>query len=121
MRRLFIALFVVAAFAGSAFAQAAQRPSIAEQKAQTRITKEKLQAIAEAAPVMPLTLTALFTVAADQIGSNGVFIPADVPNIIVARKNDDGSISTTCVTSEAAARAFMQQHFRQEPSKPAEQ
>ena len=112
-KNFLIGLAVLTMTSGSAFAQ--------EHKAQTRITKEKLQAIAEAAPVMPLTLSALFTVAADQIGSDGVFIPADVPNIIVARKNDDGSISTSCVTSEAAARAFMQQHFRQEPSKPAEQ
>ena len=113
MRRLFITLFVVAAFAGSAFAQ--------EQKAQTRITRKQLDAIAQAAPVMPLTLTALFTVAADQVVSDGVFIPPELPNIVVARKNDDGSISTTCVTSETAARAFTQQHFRQEPGKPAEQ
>jgi hypothetical protein len=113
MRRLFIALFVVAAFAGSAFAQ--------ESKAATRITRQELQAIAQAAPVMPLTLTALFAVAADQVVSDGVFIPAEVENIVVARKNGDGSISTSCVTSEAAARAFMQKQFRQEPAKPAEQ
>lgn len=113
MRRLIIALFVVAAFAGSAFAQ--------ESKAQTRITKQQLQAIAEAAPVMPVTLEALFAVAADQVVSDGVFIPAEVPSIVVARKNDDGSLSTSCVNSETAARSFMQQHFRQEPTKPAEQ
>ena len=113
MRRLFIALFVVAAFAGSAFAQ--------ERQTQTRITKQQLQAIEQAAPVMPLTLQALFAVAADQVVSDGVYVPAELPNILVARRNDDGSISMSCVNSEAAARAFMQQHFKQEPGKPADQ
>ena len=113
MRRLFIALIVVAAFAGSAFAQ--------EQRAPARVTKQDVQAIVDAAPVMPLTLTALFAIAGDQFVSYGVFVPAELPNIVVARKNDDGTISTTCVTSETAVRSFMQRQYREEPVKPAEQ
>src|SRR3954454_17812080 len=110
MRRLSIALFVVVALAGSAFAQDA-----GTQKTQVRITRQQLEAIA---PGMPLTLTALFAVAADDDVSAGLSLPAELPNIVFARKNDDASISTTCVTDEAAARTFMQQPFRQEPGKP---
>jgi len=113
MRRLFIALFVVAAFAGSAFAE--------EQKATTRVTKKDLQAMTEAAPFMPLTLSALFAIASEQIVTDGVVIPAEVPNIVFARKNDDGSITTSCVTSIEAGRSFVERRQRDEPSKPAEQ
>lgn len=113
MRRLFIALIVVAAVAGSAVAQ--------EPAATPRVTKQELQAAVEAAPLMPLTLTALFTIAGDQFVTDGVFIPAAVPNVVVARINDDGSISTSCVTSEVAARAFMERRQRDEPARPAEQ
>ena len=114
MRRLFIVLFVVAAFAGSALAQEST------QQVQNQITRKELKALAEAAPVVPLTLEALVA-AADQFVSDGVYIAAVVPNIVVARKNGDGTVSTTCVTSETAAHTFMQQHFQQEPGKPAEQ
>jgi len=113
MRRVFIALVVTAAFAGSAFAQ---EPATA-----SRVTKQEVQAVVEAAPLMPFTLATLFTIAGDQLVSDGVFIPADVPNIVVARINDDGSLSTTCVTSEKAARSFMEQKHRVEPGRPAEQ
>jgi hypothetical protein len=113
MRRLFLALVVVAAVAGSAVAQ--------EPTATSRVTKQELQAAVDAAPLMPLTLTALFTIAGDQFVSDGVFTPAEVPNVVVARINDDGTISTTCVTTEIAARAFMERRQRDEPARPAEQ
>src|SRR6185369_404594 len=100
MRRVFIAVVVVAALAGSAVAQ--------EPAAAPRVTKQELQTIVDASPLMPLTLTALFTIAGDQFVSDGVFIPAEVPNIVVARINDDGTISTTCVTSEAGVRSFIE-------------
>jgi len=105
MRRVFITLLVVAALAGSALAQ--------EPKAAPRVTKQELQ-------VMPLTLATLFTIAGEQFLADGVFIPAEVPNIVVARKNDDGTISTTCVSSETAARAFLERKQRDEPARPAE-
>jgi hypothetical protein len=113
MRRLFIAVIVIAAVAGSAVAQ--------EPAATPRVTKQELQAAVEAAPLMPLTLSALFTIAGDQILADGVFIPAEVPNIMVAKKNADGSLSTTCVTSETAARIFIERKQRDEPARPAEQ
>ena len=110
MRRLFIALVVVAALAGSAFGQE-----------QTRTTKKELQSIQQAAPVLPVTLTALFTIAAETTLADGTWIPAEVPNIMVARKNADGTLSTACVTSEENARTFMRQRQqREEPAKPAE-
>jgi hypothetical protein len=113
MRRLSLALLVIAAFAGSAFAQ--------EQKATARVTKKDLQAMSEAAPLMPLTLSALFAIASEQIVTDGVVIPAEVPNIIFARKNEDGTITTTCVSSIEAGRSFVERRQRDEPSKPAEQ
>jgi hypothetical protein len=113
MRRVFIALVVIAAFAGPAFAQ--------EPAAASRLTKQEVQAVVAAAPLMPFTLATLFTFAGDQFVSDGVFIPAEVPNIVVARINDDGSLSTTCVTTEKAARSFMERKHNSEPAKPAEQ
>ena len=112
MRRFFIALAVVSGLAGSAFAQ--------EQPAAVRVTKQELQAVTEAAPLMPLTLAALFQVAGDQFVTDGIWIPAEVPNIMVARKNDDGTISTACVASEKAAKTFLERQQRDEPAKPAE-
>jgi hypothetical protein len=112
MRRVFIALVVVTAFAGSAIAQ--------EQKA-TRVTKKDVQAVVDAAPLMPLTLATLFTVAGDQLLADGVFIPNEMPNIVVAKKNADGTLSTTCVTSEGAAQKFIERKQQTEPSRPAEQ
>src|SRR4051794_36976022 len=114
MRRVFIAAVVVtAAFAGSAFAQ---EPATA-----SRVTKQEVQAVVEAAPLMPFTLATLFTFAGDPFVSHGVFIPAEVPNIVVARINDDGSLSTACVASEKAARSFMERKYNSDPAKPAEQ
>ncbi|GEM_PF-1749536 len=113
MRRVFIALVVVAALAGSAIAQ--------EQTAATRVTKKDVQAVVEAAPLMPLTLATLFTIAGDQFLADGVFIPNQMPNIIVAKINADGTLSTTCVTSEGAAQKFIERKQQTEPSRPAEQ
>ena len=113
MRRLFIALAVVAALAGSAFAQ--------EQPAARHVTKQELQVVTEAAPLMPLTLATLFQIAGDQFIADGIWVPAEMPNIVVARKNDDGTISTTCVTTETAVRTFVERKQRVEPARPAEQ
>ena len=113
MRRIFIALIVVASLAGSAFAE--------EQTAANHVTKKELQAVTEAAPLMPLTLATLFQIAGDQFIADGVWVPAELPNIVVARKNDDGTISTTCVTSETAVRTFVERKQRDEPARPAEQ
>jgi hypothetical protein len=113
MRRLFIALAVVAALAGSAFAQ--------EQPAARHVTKQELQVVTEAAPLMPLTLAALFKVAGDQFVTDGIWIPAESTNIVVARKNDDGTLSTACVATEKAAKSFMERRQRDEPARPAEQ
>jgi hypothetical protein len=113
MRRLFIALAVVAALAGSAFAQ--------EQPAAKHVTKQELQAVTEAAPLMPLTLTTLFKVAGDQFIADGIWIPVETTNIVVARKNDDGTLSTACVATEKAAKSFLERKQRDEPGRPAEQ
>jgi hypothetical protein len=113
MRRVFIALVVIAAFAGSAFAQ--------EPAATPRVTKREVQAVVEAAPLMPFTLATLFAIAGNQLVSDGVFIPAEESNIVVARINDDGSLSTTCVTTEKAARSFMERKHNLEPATPAGQ
>jgi len=113
MRRPFVVLIAVAALAGSAFAE--------ERTAANRLTKEDLAAIADAAPVMPLTLSALFEAASESFVVNGMtFIAPEVPNVIVARKNDDGTISTSCVSSEKAARAFMERSHRDETTKAQE-
>ena len=113
MRRLSLALAVVAALAGSAFAQ--------EHPAAKHVTKQELQAVTEAAPLMPLTLTTLFQVAGEQFFVDGIWIPAQTTNIVVARKNDDGTLSTACVATAKAAKSFMERQQRDEPARPAEQ
>ena len=113
MRRLFIVLAAMITLAGSAVAQ--------EQQTAKHVTKQELKAVTEAAPIMPLTLTALFQVAGDQFVTDGVWIPAADPNIVVARKNDDGTVSVGCVVTEAGVKTFMERKQRQEPARPAEQ
>lgn len=113
MRHLFIASAVVAALAGSAFAQ--------EQQTAKHITKQELQTVTEAAPLMPLTLSTILQVAGSQFVTDGVWIPAETPNIIVARKNTDGTLSIGCVASEKGASKFMERKQRDEPARTAEQ
>ena len=113
MRRFFIAFAAVVALAGSAVAQ--------EQQAAKKVTKQELQAVTEAAPLMPLTLTTLFRVAGDQFVTSGVWIPAEVPHVVIARKNDDGSVSVGCVSTAQSMKTFMERQHRDVPAAPAEQ
>lgn len=57
-------------------------------------------------------LTELFARPADQSihGEHGmVMIDQPVTSVMLVRRNDDGSISHACVTTEKAARAFLEQ------------
>jgi len=81
------------------------------------VTHQQLDVVAAASPV---TMSALFEVAGDAIVSNGMtFVPA-MNNVLVARKNDDGSITTACVNSERAMRTFLERKQRDEAPRTAE-
>jgi hypothetical protein len=112
MRRIVFALLVAAAFAGSAFAADGKISSAA---------KQKEVPVIEAAPFIPLTLSALFVATgAYEVQADGTtFIPAVEPSVMVARVNSDGTISTACVTTEKAARAFMERQSRDNATAPA--
>jgi hypothetical protein len=68
-----------------------------------------IQALLAASPATPLPLAALFAAsAAITRDRNGESMQAQETDVLVARRNDDGSRSILCVSSEAAARAFLQ-------------
>ncbi len=109
MRRLILSMLAATSIAGTAMA--------AETRVAPRITREQLDMIAAASP---LTMSALFEVAGDAIVEKGMtFIPA-MPNVLVAKKNDDGSITTACVTSERGMRSFLERNQRDESPRPSE-
>ena len=114
MRRLFLALVVLAAFAGSAFA--------AERAETLSVTKQELKAIADLAPAVPLTLSAIFA-AADQAAATpstaDVVVPAEV-DMLVLRINDDGTRQIRCLNNEAAARRFLDPAQKIESPRPTE-
>ncbi len=109
MRRLILAMLATLALTGTAMAQDA--------KATPKASRQGLDVIAAASPI---TMSALFEVAGDAIVSHGMtFIPATT-NVLVAKKNDDGTIATACVVSERQMRSFLERNHRDEAARPSE-
>lgn len=96
---LFIAAMTVASFAGAGEIPNDQKTAFAEAAAK-----------AARSPLMPTSLSALFTAMADNftIHPDG-HMSADAPaftDVIIARINEDGTKETACVATEQAALNF---------------
>jgi len=106
-RQSVVALSFAASLALATFAGAAETKT----EADARAAANQVAAAAKAAAATPITLSQIFAEVADNLemvtGPHGLVITkVTTPEVIVVRREADGTRSAACVNSEKAAREF---------------